>query len=155
MNHTEKKRSSDILKILCPTDFSDSARYAFQTAVMMAERFNASIELFHVIEPSAYVSDRIEDSEKTYQETVRDKLAVLAEVPGPQVPVAVEIATGIPYMEITRRASEIGADLIVIGTHGRTGIRHLLIGSVAEKVVRAAACPVLTVRHPDLDVGLN
>lgn len=147
--------TTEIRKILCPTDFSESAWYAIQTAASMAERFQASIELFHVIEPSTYVSDRIEDTEKTYMESVRDKMTDLAASLASDTPVTVGVATGIPYLEITRRAEETGAGMIVIGTHGRTGIRHLLIGSVAEKVVRTATCPVLTVRHPDLEVGSN
>ncbi len=58
------------------------------------------------------------------------------------------IVTGIPYEEIIRKAEEIGASLIVVGTHGRTGLDHLIFGSTAERVVRSAACPVLTIRLP-------
>ena len=58
------------------------------------------------------------------------------------------IVSGIPYEEIIRKAEEIGASLIVVGTHGRTGLDHLIFGSTAERVVRSASCPVLTIRLP-------
>ncbi|MBN1295305.1 universal stress protein [bacterium] len=149
MNHT---RINGIHSILCPTDFSESAQYALATAIMLARRFHASIDLIHVIEPSAYESDRIAAGEKTYHDVIRERLDDLVASMKYEGALSSTVVSGIPYMEITRRAAETGADIIVIGTHGRTGIRHLLIGSVAEKVVRTATCPVLTVRHPDLHV---
>jgi universal stress protein A len=61
------------------------------------------------------------------------------------------VVAGIPYEEILRKAEETGASLIVLGTHGRTGIDHLIFGSTAERVVRSAACPVLTIRLPVIE----
>ena len=66
-----------------------------------------------------------------------------------EVEVATQHGIGVPFQEIVRQAEEHHADLIIMGTHGRTGLRHALLGSVAEKVVRKAPCPVLTVRHPE------
>lgn len=68
-----------------------------------------------------------------------------------QITIALEIAEGKPFIEIIKAAKNYDVDLIVMGTHGRTGLQHMLIGSVAEKVVRKAPCPVLTVKHPDYE----
>ncbi len=141
--------NTEIRNILCPTDFSESALYAFQYAVAFARSHDAELELLHVIEPSAYATDRIDDQESTYTERVRERLQNIASTADPKVKITIRIAMGVPYITIIEKADAMPADLIVIGTHGRTGIRHLLIGSVAEKVVRTATCPVLTVRHPD------
>ncbi|MGE5849127.1 MAG: universal stress protein, partial [Candidatus Methylomirabilota bacterium] len=67
------------------------------------------------------------------------------------VPVETRVVTGIPYDDILRIGAELRADLIIMGTHGRTGVSHLFMGSVAEKVVRRAPCPVLTVRQAEHD----
>ncbi|MCD4655708.1 universal stress protein [bacterium] len=144
--------NADIRKILCPTDFSKSAQFSFQYAVSLASRYHASIELYHVVEPSAYDTYRIEESEKTYKETILERISEQLKSTETDVHITVTMETGVPYVKITQRADTSGADLIIIGTHGRTGIRHLLIGSVAEKVVRTAICPVLTVRHPEFSL---
>ncbi|MBN1880483.1 universal stress protein [bacterium] len=141
--------NQDIQRILCATDFSESARYAYQFALSIAARHHASIELFHVMEPSAYSSDRIESDEETYAQKMSHRLVDFSQSIPSDISISTLIAVGVPYIEIVKRAELIHADLIVIGTHGRTGIRHMLIGSVAEKVVRTASCPVMTVRHPD------
>lgn len=140
-----------IKRILCPTDFSDCAAEALRFAIDTAEKFEASITLLHVYGIPAYplpeggffggpsvtaelVRDATEQLERLKQQTARS------------VPAHVELREGVPASEICRFAREGDFDLIVIGTHGRTGIRHLLLGSVAEVVVRKAPCAVLTVR---------
>jgi len=136
-----------INKILCPVDFSKPGEYAFNYACAVAEWHEASLELIHVAEASAYAEDELPASQMSYEDSLKKQLEQMAEKAG--CPAEINLVTGIPYIEIVKRATELHADMIVIGTHGRTGMKHLLIGSVAERVVRTADCPVLTIRHPD------
>lgn len=136
-----------IQKILCPVDFSRPGRYAFDYACAFARRYGASLELLHVAEASAYAEDAPPSGRVSYEQSLKMQLEEWAKQAG--CPAELHLRTGIPHLEIVKRAGEIQADMIVIGTHGRTGMKHLMIGSVAEQVVRTAACPVLTVRHPD------
>ena len=139
----------DIQHILCPTDFSESAEFALKYALAIAERHGATVELLHIAEASAYAGDPVNEQGQTYDETLRDRLQAMAEASGTHVSTSVNVIDGTDYIEIVRRADAWPADLIVMGTHGRTGMKHLLIGSVAERVVRTSPCPVCTVRHPD------
>jgi len=139
----------DIRTVLCPTDFSQSAAHALQYAVAIAERHGAQLELFHATEVSAYAEDAVERGEVVYEEQLRARLCEIAGGLPPGVPVSTHLACGVPYVEIVNRSKVLPGACIVMGTHGRTGLKHLLIGSVAERVVRTALCPVLTVRHPD------
>jgi nucleotide-binding universal stress UspA family protein len=141
-----------ISHILVPTDFSDPSIDALELAVEMARRFGASITLFHAQEMPTYVfpdavmpvtPQVVAELEKSSQSEL-DRLAGRVRSAG--VPVSTRSVVGPNDAEICRYAEEMGADLIVMGTHGRTGLRHVLLGSVAEKVVRRAPCPVLTVR---------
>jgi nucleotide-binding universal stress UspA family protein len=136
-----------IKKILCPVDFSRPGRYAFDYACAVARRHGASLELLHVAEASAYAEDTPPPGQVSYEQSLKMQLEEWAEQSG--CPAETHLLAGIPYVEIVKRAEEIQADMIVIGTHGRTGMKHMLIGSVAERVVRTSSCPVLTVRHPD------
>jgi nucleotide-binding universal stress UspA family protein len=157
--------------VLVPTDFSDPAHHALGFAFEEATLHRAKVTLLHVVSPSAetevyYVTGaptagvdpvagaRLGMHPTTNPTVVRrdqsdEALTQLRDL----VPHAfrdacdVELATGHPADAIVRIAQERGADLIVMGTHGRTGLQHVLLGSVAEKVVRLAPCPVLTVRH--------
>ena len=140
----------EINRILCPTDFSASADHALDYALSIAERHGATVEVLHVGESSAYAQDSVNDRGQTYDDTLRDRLQAMVESKGDTgITVMVNVVDGIDYMEIVNRATAWPADLIVIGTHGLTGLKHLLIGSVAERVVRMASCPVCTVRHPE------
>jgi nucleotide-binding universal stress UspA family protein len=141
-------------RILHPTDFSPASRRAFQTAVSLAKRGRGQLLLLHVVAPPAVV---LEDSfmtartyldmEKAATREAQERLGTLrarAAKAGARVKTAV--ARGVAFEEIVRAARRSRADVIVIGTHGRTGLRRVLLGSVAERVVGRAACPVLSVR---------
>jgi nucleotide-binding universal stress UspA family protein len=141
-------------RILVPTDFSPPAARALDVAMAFAEEFGAEIMLFHAHElPTAVFPDAVVP---IGPELLRDLEAAIARqlnreserVHARGIEVRTVTAIGQTDGEICRAAQEWPADLIVMGTHGRTGLSHLLLGSVAEKVVRKAPCPVLTVR-PD------
>lgn len=142
-------------KILTAVDFSENSECAFDYALMLAKQFNAELSIIHVInEPvdlrGFYVPHiSFEQLEKEIEEGAAKMMdAFCAEKLGSYANYTTAIVTGIPYDEITAAASRIDASLIVLGTHGRTGLDHILFGSTAERVVRSASCPVLTVRLP-------
>jgi len=149
-------------KILCPVDFSTSSEYALNFAVAMAETYGAELVLLHVIEPPVYaVSGDYLDPEFSVEMTRRQEAAsqkkleeVEAGVRARYPRIRALSVSGAPFLGIVETARREQASLIVMGTQGRTGLAHMLIGSVAEKVVRKAPCPVLTVKHPDHDTGL-
>jgi nucleotide-binding universal stress UspA family protein len=142
-----------IKTILFPTDFSNGARAAMDHAVSLAKDYQARLILLYVIQdisiaewyiPSSLsVADLLEDMQKSATAEM-DKWGV--EVSAQVKDVEKMVVRGVPFVEIIKTAKDKQVDLIVIGTHGRTGIDHLLFGSTAEKVVRKAPCPVLTVR---------
>ncbi len=153
-------------KILCPVDFSSTSEYALTYAVALAEKFGAKITLLHVAEiPATAMADcygisgaeymgcytRFEEAEDSSEPVGEDELEALATRMRSEVgcPVATRRRQGKAFVEIIRQAKEDESDLIVMGTHGRTGLPHVLIGSTAERVVRKAPCPVLTVKHPE------
>ena len=143
-------------RILCPVDFSQSSDHALQYAVDLARMFGAQLTLMHVVEmpflPS-YAMAGVPDLSlplEQIEEGARKGLERLVEQCRRKYDkVDTELRTGTAFMEIIAFAREIKADLIVVGTHGRTGLSHLIIGSVAERVVRKAPCPVLSIRHPE------
>jgi nucleotide-binding universal stress UspA family protein len=142
-----------IKTILFPTDFSNGARAAMDHAISLAKDYEAKLILLYVIQdisiaewyiPSTLsVGDLVEDMQKSAWQEM-DKW--FAEVSKQVKDVEKLVVRGVPFVEIIQTAKERSVDLIVIGTHGRTGIDHMLFGSTAEKVVRKSACPVLTVR---------
>ncbi len=147
--------NADWKRILCPIDFSDASRAALQVAGEIARRYGAKVALFHAYPVPGYTfpdgsfvasSKMLEElSGQANQHMAEWK--TLAEGMG-IAHVEVATAVGEPAHEILAFAKAQGADLVVIGTHGRTGLQHALMGSVAERVVRRSTCPVLTVR-PD------
>jgi nucleotide-binding universal stress UspA family protein len=144
----------DLQRILHPTDFSDAARTACDYACALAETFGAQLDILHVFDlpVAAMPSPGAVFPPDYFAEERRRVAEELAKVPDTAPPgVAVQHVTreGTAFLEIVRYARESAADLIVMGSHGRTGLAHLLIGSVAERVVRKAPCPVLTVRPRD------
>jgi len=144
-----------ITKILCPTDFSEPSYKALDTANELAEKFDAEVLLIHVLSPvfvypaAALAPGIIKTPD--INDIDRDEMAYksLSMTLEKRVPDSVKsrsiLEKGNPADEIVKGAKAEKADLIVIGTHGFTGWRHLILGSVAEKVVRLASCPVLTV----------
>jgi nucleotide-binding universal stress UspA family protein len=139
-------------QILVPVDFSTFSGRALRHALPMAQRFGAQIVLLHVIElfPIDYMvgteSDTITGVEG--RRRAKDDLAKLGAkiLESSGVPYRSVIRIGKPFREIVKAARELDADLIVLSTHGRTGLDRFYLGSTAERVVRHAACPVLVVR---------
>lgn len=142
-------------KILTAIDFSENSELAFDYAVTMATQFNSELTIMHVInEPvdlrGFYVPHiSFEQLEKEIEEGAAKMMETFCSTKlGAFTNYKSVLVSGIPYEEITRKAEEIGASLIILGTHGRTGLDHILFGSTAERVVRSAACPVMTIRLP-------
>ena len=142
-------------KILVPTDFSECSDAAVRYARALADAFGASLHLLHVVQDpytqpwaaEAFAAPLGEMLAEWQQQAAARLTAVLTEKEKGHAVVATVV--GSPFQEIVRYAADQRVDLIVIGTHGRGAIGHMLLGSVAEKVVRKAPCPVLTVRHPE------
>jgi len=138
-----------IKTILHPTDFSEPSDYAFSLACTLARDYGARLILLHVT-PTVVVSGElaaIPPSPPDIWKTLQEQLANLRS-PDPNVKVEHYLKEGDPATEIVRLAKETKSDLIVMGTHGRTGFGRILMGSVAEQVVRRAPCPVVTVKTP-------
>jgi nucleotide-binding universal stress UspA family protein len=143
----------EIKTILYAIDFSEGARAAMDHAIMFARDYRAKLILLHILQdisiadwyvPSSLsMGELMEDMEKNAWEEMR---TWEAEIASKVNNVEVIVIRGVPFVEIIRTARSKNADMVVIGTHGRTGIDHMLFGSTAEKVVRKAPCPVLTVR---------
>ncbi len=144
-------------RILVPTDFSETANVALWYARELAQSLGASIHLLHVV-PEMFGPGRtghgfVPDLNR-YAETIRQQAAarlttVLTASERDELHAQFATRIGAPFVEIVRYAKEQEIDLIVMGTHGRGPVAHMLMGSVAERVVRKAPCPVLTVRHPE------
>jgi universal stress protein A len=140
-------------RILAAIDFSENSESAFEYALTLARQFNAELTIVHVInEPvdlrGFYVPHiSFEQLEKEIEESAVKMMETFCNTKlGTFTNYKTSIVTGIPYDEITATAAKIDASLIVLGTHGRTGLDHILFGSTAERVVRTACCPVLTIR---------
>ncbi len=146
----------NVKRILCPSDFSDCSRAALEFAIELAQRLGASIRVVHVFQLPQYAG--FEDGltmaaasaeifttlRKKTEEQLRAELE-LCRTAG--VTATAEQVDGVPHAEIVRLSEQ--ADLVVMGTHGRTGLPRLVLGSAAERVVRLAKCPVLTVPSPE------
>ena len=137
-------------KILVPTDFSSQSDKSLDYAVMVANQFGAKIILLHIIEPFPYtttdafmVVDNSEAMRSIAETLIKNQSKTLRQK---KISVKTDLIVGNPAQEIIKKAEREKADLIVMGTHGRTGVEHVLLGSVAEKIVRLANCPVLTIK---------
>ena len=146
-----------IRKILHPTDFSEHSKHALSYAISFADEFKAELVLLHVIEEVAKamyfdminappLAEIMVDIETQANKALHD---LLPEEYRDKLEVEHIVRKGAPFLEIIRCAEEVKADMIVCGTHGRSGLKHVLFGSVAERIVRRAPCPVLSVRHPE------
>jgi nucleotide-binding universal stress UspA family protein len=146
----KEKKKLRLKKLLVPTDFSVHSDYAVDYAARIARAFKARVVLMHVTEPSPYtVTDTLVVVEygRMLDKVAQSLLTNLGrKLAAKGLAVKTYLAYGSPYREIVEKAAKEKADLIVMGTHGHRGIGHILLGSVAEKVVRLAGCPVLTVR---------
>lgn len=145
-------------RILLPTDFSAVSLHAVGYARSFAESYNAELHLLHVVD-EAYAywmvmgpnslpagpppEDLVEASTKELTRFAAEQF------PAAKFPLVAHVALGRPFLEIINYAKEKEIDLIVLCTHGRSGLKHALLGSVTERVVRKAPCPVLTIRHPE------
>ena len=144
--------------ILVPTDFSETADAALDYAKRLAGRVGASLHLVHVFTdpyaPALYATDVYvpEIAAETRTRAMQEAKAELAVRLSPQEQDhfrgTTSIVTGLTAKQIAQYAADRGIELVVMGTHGRRGVAHMLLGSVAEQVVRTAPCPVLTVRGP-------
>ncbi|MDR2401171.1 MAG: universal stress protein [Deferribacteraceae bacterium] len=143
-----------IKKILFPTDFSEVSRRALEYAVYLKTTFEAELEIAHVIFDETYLVTsyvpqgtlqgffgELESGAQQHLDNFLKECDVLK-----GLKYTTKLLKGSPYAEIIRWAKETEADLIVIGTHGRTGLDHVLFGSTAEKVIGRASCPVLTIK---------
>ena len=138
--------------LLCPIDFSDVSNHAFKIATDLAATFKANLHVMHVfqmpassIPEGAYeVPDDMEDSIRDHFSKRLDELVKIHSTPG--INITTSLHTGFPHIEIIDSANETNADMIVMGTHGRTGFSQVLLGSVAERVIRTSDIPVLTIR---------
>jgi nucleotide-binding universal stress UspA family protein len=154
---------NDVKKILAPTDLSKLSLTGLQYAFNLAQTFGAEVTVYHVInrdeimlfseqlkrlvDPVAigrHTVDLLRESQDALSNFLRDNMADLL----PLVEVRTKVEIGLPYKNIVERARDDGADLIVMSTHGRTGFSYVLLGSVTEKVVRTAPCPVVSI-HPE------
>lgn len=145
-------------RILFPTDFSELSLHALTYARSFAEAYKAELHVLHVVDeayqywmataPNAMPigptpADIAKDAKAELDKFIKKNLS------GVTTPLSSTMIVGRPFLEIIRYARDKEIDLIVLGTHGRGGLSHVLLGSVAEKIVRKAPCPVLTIRHPE------
>lgn len=141
-------------RILLPTDFSEYSNAARDYACSLVEKFNSELHVLHVLQDLVAMAPEpgmaFPPPGDYMQELEAAAKQALEKHPGNSLPagyvVQRNLRHGSPFLEIIRYAKEQDVDLIVMGTHGRTGLAHVLLGSVAEKVVRKSPCPVLTVR---------
>lgn len=141
-------------RILLPIDFSDYSKHALRYASEFVKIFKAKMYLIYVFEP-IYTGVDVEfmsgqgDIENDIQKLALKELEKLVETEiGSDFETEILFKVGKPFIKINETALENDIDLIIISTHGQTGIKHMLFGSTAEKVVRKAPCPVLTLREP-------
>lgn len=144
-------------RILVPVDFSEYSKMALDYSIEFSKKFNSELILIYVIEPIVYPSDfglgqiPINQVDFEIQSKAEEELKKLVEEKVPaDVKASHVVKTGKPFLEIINAAKELNCDLIIIATHGHTGIEHILFGSTAEKVVRKSPVPVLTVREKKL-----
>jgi nucleotide-binding universal stress UspA family protein len=148
-----------IKEIMAPTDFSEPSEIALRYAKALAENFHARLHLVHVLDENALIYPwtspdgtpiALGAARTELEQVTADRLGkLLTAEEREKFSAQVEILVGSPFLEIIHYAKAQSIDLIILGTHGRGPIAHMLMGSVAEKVVRKAPCPVLTVRHPE------
>ena len=140
------KATFHLKKILVPLDFSGCDHKVLQYAVPFARQFGAELTLLHVLAPYIPTPDMIATPVESV-ESAMARLRVIQKSLDSKVSASLLVRHGPPYVEIITAAKQQGTDLIIVATHARKGIEHMLLGSVAEKLVRHAGCPVLIVRE--------
>ena len=144
-------------RILVPYDFSETSAAAVRYGIALARNFGARLYFLHVGDraQTQFETEFPIGLEDAVEDAVRERLLRIV-TPQEKAELSPEFAVrpGAPAAEVVRYAKETDIDLIVMGTHGRGAVAHLLMGSVAERVVRTAPCPVLTVRHPEREFVL-
>lgn len=136
-------------KILCPTDFSDTSDKAVRYAIAFARRVDAHVRFLHISEPNGMNRSSEEDSDRSDAFS-----AILMAEKKKGLSADIKFVNGDPTDAIIRQAHEWHADLIIMGSHGRTGIARIMMGSVAEAVFRSAAVPVLIVKQDAVDKAI-
>ena len=146
----------DLKRILLPTDFSDFSKSSLPWGCEFAEKFGAELHLLHVLQdliamvpepglafppPGDYLRELQDAAERALSQLPDEEWCS-------RVSIVRATRQGPPFVEIIRYARENDIDLMILGTHGRSGLAHVLLGSVAERVVRKSPCPVLTIRPP-------
>lgn len=153
---------AEIKRMLVPTDFSPASDIAFNYAIDMAVRHRASLHLLHVIDDASFATAYPDGfyveipglRAQLTGESTRRLQDMATRCAAADVATTVEVAAGRPAYVIAEIARLRGTDLIIMGTHGRSGFVHFVVGSVAERVVRAAPCAVLTVRDTSRIAGV-
>ncbi len=148
--------------IIVPTDLSALSQSAFSYALDIAQRYKAKIHLLYVLEKTPpYLAMRsldvtedevMKNMEENAKEDLEESIAAFGKTDVEIIPV---LRKGLDYEEVVKYSKEINSELIVIATHGRTGIMHTLLGSVAQKVIRYAKCPVLVITPPEDDKSIE
>lgn len=146
-------RALGIRSILVPIDFSVHSKNALKYAIPMAQQFRATLHLVYVVEPTIYPADLgfgqvvlpgVE--EELRQKGARELEALIGREIAGTVEATSAVRTGNPHHEILNEAAERKVDLIILATHGHSGVEHMLFGSTADRIVHHAPCPVLTIR---------
>lgn len=140
----------EIKKVLIPTDFSELSKRAGEEALPVVKKLGASVVFVHVLERLDHPDDMTALFDEGYaylmdrSRALLNDLVVKAKQAG--IEASAELKNGVPHMEIVELAQQKGVDLIIMGTHGRTGFNHLMMGSQTERVLRKAVCSVMTIK---------
>ncbi len=146
----------ELKKVLVPIDFTDCSLHSLGFAISLAERFQARLVILHVVEATMHpanhagLSAAFDEANQNLVAAARERLEDLVRRYATSKPIEILVRIGHAHSEITDTANALGSDLIIISTHGYTGLKHALLGSTAEKVIRHASCPVITLRAPAL-----
>ena len=141
-------------RILVGIDFSDSSKTALNYAFSMAKQFGSAVYLLHAVEPCIYPEDlaagiTVDEIDARWTLKKKAELEEFRRAAGSQAtPTTMDLRRGLPWRQIVETAQSWHADLIIIGTRGLTGLKHILMGSTADKVVRHSTCPVLVIHGP-------
>ncbi|MDB6040260.1 MAG: Stress protein UspA-like protein [Verrucomicrobiales bacterium] len=152
---TASESKISLKKVLVPVDFSDCSEKTVRYALAFAAGSKAEVVFVHIVEPYTPTPEMlmidVASIESAAYQAAKKLLRRIVTQSKLIAPCSSEIRIGKPWVEIIRLAKESGADLIVVSTHGRTGLAHVLLGSTAEQIVRHAGCPVLVVREKERD----